>query len=162
MKAKNDWKAMGQFVGLLVKLSTIISGVFKEAKLGFEVLEWLVGDGKSFLIKKLKEVVEEYKNLYPEIPVLKIKIDRNQPFNPEKFIGQGWTFWKGPANGDGLSGEVEQDARSLAISEIDCSRFIIQTGLEKGETVITGEVKRARLILQAIQADAKIAQTLYE
>ncbi|MEY2664813.1 MAG: hypothetical protein RIT04_621 [Candidatus Parcubacteria bacterium] len=91
-----------------------------------------------------------------------LPIDRSRPFNPAKFIGGGWTIWKGPEDGDGLTGKEEQDERSLAITEINLANLIIQTGLREGETRVTGEAKQARLMLTAIQADAKIAQMLYE
>ncbi|MCX6712845.1 MAG: hypothetical protein NTY66_01405 [Candidatus Vogelbacteria bacterium] len=42
----------------------------------------------------------------------KIKLDHAHPFNPAEFIGnKGWTTWLGPADGDGLSGEPDQDSR---------------------------------------------------
>lgn len=50
-------------MALLVKISTIVSGVFKKAGLGFEVLEWLVNEGQEFFRKKIAEIVAEYKKL---------------------------------------------------------------------------------------------------
>lgn len=91
-----------------------------------------------------------------------LKIDRTNPFDPAKFIGEGWSIWRGPKKGKGLEGDEEQDSRSLAITELDPTKLIAQTGLNEDETTVTGEEKRARLLLKAIQADAKIGQTLYE
>jgi len=91
-----------------------------------------------------------------------LKIDRTNPFDPAKFIGEGWSIWRGDKKGDGLKGEEEQDKRSLAITELDPTKLITQTGLNEGESVIVGEEKLARLLLKAIQLDAKIGQTLYE
>ena len=90
-----------------------------------------------------------------------IRIDRANPFNPAKFIGDGCSIWRGPKDGDGLDGAEEQDKRSLAITELDPAKLFLQTGLDEEETTVTGEVKRARLLLRAIQADAKIGQWLY-
>jgi hypothetical protein len=39
-------------------------------------------------------------------------------FDPVSFLGKGWATWKGPADGDGLSGEEDIDPRSLALSQI--------------------------------------------
>ncbi len=87
-------------------------------------------------------------------------------FNPSTFVGNGWAIWKGPAKGDGLKGDEEQDQRSLALKEVDFRGMTKEanflTGLEGKETVVTGEVKRARLIAKAIQADARIGQALFE
>lgn len=87
-------------------------------------------------------------------------------FNPSTFVGSGWTIWKGPAKGDGLKGDEEQDKRSLALKEVDFRGMTKEanflTGLEGSETVVTSEVKRARLIAKAIQADARIGQALFE
>jgi hypothetical protein len=89
-------------------------------------------------------------------------IDRSKAFDPAKFIGSGWTIWKGPRDGYGLKGEEAQDKRSLAMTEFNLVKAILQTGLEEGETSITGEVKLARLLQQATQADARVAQALFE
>lgn len=63
-----------------------------------------------------------------------------KPFNPAKFLGQGWTTWKGPVDGDGLSGEEDVDCRSLALSEIDLSVISFEICL-----VGCGEEKLRRL-----------------
>ncbi len=84
------------------------------------------------------------------------------PFTPAKF---GCTIWRGSASGNGLEGEEEQDQRSLLKTTFDPATITeanLQTGLEVNEPVISGEVKRARLIAKMIQADARFAQTLLE
>jgi hypothetical protein len=81
MKAKQDWKYIGRFVGTLVQLFTIISATFKKAEVGLEVIEWLVGSGKDFLVGKIEEIALEYrKQNPPEKPLtvqsmLKAEID---------------------------------------------------------------------------------------
>jgi hypothetical protein len=88
-------------------------------------------------------------------------INRGVPFNPSKFIGQGWTVWKGPVEGDGLSGKEEQGSRSLAFTEIDFDRVFFETCLFAGETHISGEEKIIRHAKMGhICADAKIGQEL--
>jgi hypothetical protein len=59
-KAKQDWKFIGSFVGALVVLFTTISGVFKKAGIGFEIIEWLNGEGKDFFIGKLGEITDKF------------------------------------------------------------------------------------------------------
>lgn len=77
-------------------------------------------------------------------------VDRAAPFDPVKFIGSGWSV-------------VEQDERSLALTEIDFSKVRFESGLKEGESVITGEVKLERLKeLPEIRLDAKFGQALYE
>ncbi len=87
-------------------------------------------------------------------------------FDPAKFIGNGWTIWKGDPTGEGLEGDEEQDAASLALAEVDFRTLTQEanflTGLEGTETVVTGEDKRDRLIVKATQADARIGQALFE
>jgi len=90
-------------------------------------------------------------------------------FNPTTFpVGRDGRriIWKGPANGDGLTGEEEQDARSLLLTEIDFTKLTKEgnflTGLECSEAFLNYEIKRARLIAKMVQADARIAQALYE
>lgn len=94
----------------------------------------------------------------------KLHIDRSRPFNPAEFIGPNWTIWRGPTNGNGLEGEEEQDARSLALAEVDLVGGIsLDATLNAGETYITSEERIHRLVAKdAIKMDTKIFQTLWE
>jgi hypothetical protein len=92
-----------------------------------------------------------------------VKIDRSKPFDPAKFLGAGWTIWKGPANGDGLTGEEDQDGRSLAITEFDLTKIQFRDMLKSGESCVNGEEKQKRLAKAGhIRLDAKVMQTLWE
>ncbi len=92
-----------------------------------------------------------------------LKIDRSKPFNPAEFIGVGWTIWRGPKDGNGLEGEEEQDARSLALTEIDLSLILLDTCLKQGESSTIGEERIKRLnATNRIKLDAKAFQTLWE
>ncbi len=96
-------------------------------------------------------------------PISSIVIDRTTPFNPAKFLGEGWSIWRGPANGDGLSGDEEQDERSLALTEVDLSKVRFETCLRDGEPRINGEEKLKRLREAGhIRLDAKVFQSLWE
>lgn len=91
-----------------------------------------------------------------------ILIDRSKPFDPSKFLGKGWTIWRGPADGNGLEGEEEQDARSLAITELDLSKVRLVTTFKKGETAVKGEENLCRLREASyICLDAGIFQTFW-
>lgn len=78
------------------------------------------------------------------VSVLKAVIDRTKSFDPT-FIGAGWTIWKGPATGNGLEGTEEQDAHSLALSEIDVNQIRLVTTLKGRESSIKGEERLNRL-----------------
>jgi len=92
----------------------------------------------------------------------KLPINRSKPFNPAEFIGQGWSIWRGPADGGGLEGEEEQDARSLAIIEVDLNKVILDAALNAGENSITGEERLRRLKERnAVRMDAAIFQALW-
>lgn len=64
-----------------------------------------------------------------------------KPFDPAGFLGKGWTIWKGPIDGDGLSGEEDIDPRSLAMTEVELAKFVFETCLRSGEKSIIGEEK---------------------
>lgn len=68
-----------------------------------------------------------------------------KPFDLAGFLGKGWAIWKGPIDGDGLSGEEDVDLRSLTFTEIEFAKFLFETCLKEGETSITGEEKIRRL-----------------
>lgn len=76
-------------------------------------------------------------------------IDRTKPFDPKTFIGSGWDI-------------VEEDETALKLTEIDFSKVRFESGLKKGESVITGEEKLKRLKRLGIRHDAKVGETLYE
>lgn len=66
-------------------------------------------------------------------------------FDPAEFIGKEWKVWRGPIDGDGLSGEEDIDPRSLGLTEINVASLLFETCLKKGEQRITGEEKLKRL-----------------
>lgn len=68
-----------------------------------------------------------------------------ESFNPEEFLGKGWTIWKGPIDGDGFSGEEDIDPRSLALTEIRLDDILFETCLREKERWISGEEKLRRL-----------------
>ncbi len=85
-------------------------------------------------------------------------------FNIRKFFPDtGWTIWKGLANGKGLEGDEEQDERSLALSEIDLAKLLLEHHIVEGETYITGEEKLQRIKASGrIRLDARFFQALWE
>ena len=110
----------------------------------------------------MDKIVEEVSNFLRSIGSI-LRINRSTPFNPAKFLGEGWSIWRGPADGDGLSGNEEQDERSLALTEVDLSKVRFETCLHDGESSITGEEKLKRLKETGhIRLDAKVFQTLWE
>jgi hypothetical protein len=78
---------------------------------------------------------------------MNITINRKIPFDPEKFIGKGWSI-------------ESEDKESLKLKKINLDDIVFHTGLKDGESYITGEEKLKRMT--GIQFDAKILQTLYE
>lgn len=97
------------------------------------------------------------------VVVDKLPIDRSQPFNPETFIGKGWSIWRGPTDGDGFSGEEEQDPRALALTELDFSRLRLVRTLKEDENVVGGEENLRRLReIRHICLDAKAFQVLWQ
>ena len=78
-----------------------------------------------------------------------VPIDRSKPFNPIEFFGKDWII-------------VEQDERSLALTQVDLTNVYLETCLKKGETCIKGEEKLRRFKrMDCIRLDAKIFQTLW-
>jgi hypothetical protein len=79
-----------------------------------------------------------------------LPIDRTRPFDPVKFLGKGWSI-------------VEEDERSLALTQLDPTKIRLEHMLKKGEISIKGG-ERLRRLKEAgyIRLDAKIFQTLWE
>lgn len=92
-----------------------------------------------------------------------LRIDRSQPFDPAKLLGPDWSIWRGPADGDGLTGEEDQDARSLALTEIDFSKICLKTYLKEEEEFIPGEEWLRRIKAAGrIRLDAKVFQVIWK
>ncbi|MEK7182253.1 MAG: hypothetical protein AAB679_00640, partial [Patescibacteria group bacterium] len=100
------------------------------------------------IVKKLGGEEGARKLLRDELVIFKpisqiIQIDRSQPFDPAKFISAGWSI-------------EEQDERSLALTEVDLSKVVFETTLEKNEKNIKGEERLERLKEKnVVRLDAK-------
>ncbi|OGZ68999.1 MAG: hypothetical protein A3D44_00345 [Candidatus Staskawiczbacteria bacterium RIFCSPHIGHO2_02_FULL_42_22] len=90
-------------------------------------------------------------------------IDRSRCFNPI-FLGKDWTIWQGPPDGDGMVGQEDQDSRSLAITQLDLSKIVLETTLQDNELSIDGEKKLMRLkaVGHIIRLDAGILMALLQ
>jgi hypothetical protein len=79
-----------------------------------------------------------------------IPIDRTSAFDPVAFIGNGWSI-------------VEEDERSLKLSEVDLTKVNFETMLKDHESSVVGEEKLKRLKDAGhIRLDAKVFETLWE
>jgi hypothetical protein len=79
-----------------------------------------------------------------------ITIDRTKPFDPVKFVAEGWTV-------------DEQDKRAIALSEINLAEVRLEHMLKKNERFITGEERLKRLEKTGcIRLDDKVLQLLWE
>lgn len=91
------------------------------------------------------------------------KLTCGKSFSPTEFIGQGWTAWKGPADGNGLEGEEDRDAREDNLSVIDWDQVLLGSHLQEKETSVHGEEKLKRAIASGnIQLGGKAFRSLWE
>lgn len=74
------------------------------------------------------------------------KLALDEDFNPAAFIGEGNDYWKGPLDGDGLTGETWIDPRAMAMTEFDPTQMIFKTCLKEQEKSIKGVEKFRRLV----------------
>ncbi len=72
------------------------------------------------------------------------KLACDKPFFPAEFIGEGWTVWKGPVDGNGLEGEEDRDKREDDLPVIDWDQILLETHLQEGGTSVQGEEKLKR------------------
>ncbi len=99
-----------------------------------------------------------------------LQVDRSKKFDLTTFrfawgVWNGSSIWKGSADGSGLEGEEDQDARSLAYTEFDLIKVKFETGLKNGEDErrIDIEERRRRLkVAGSIRLDALVFQALWE
>lgn len=138
---------------LNLKLEGIDGGAIQRGTEGYSVddvnrrLVAFLNNGLNFVMKSLGVLL----------------INRTKSFDPVTFFGSGWTIWRGAKDGDGLKGEEDQDARSLALTEVDFSKVLFTACLKKGEPHITGEEKLSRhMAANHVRLDAWVGQALLE
>lgn len=136
-----------------------LAGVLVEHQSAFDVLS---KEDTQWAILNTKEAIalacEVWKNHTKGTP-----IDRTKPFNPAEFIGEGWSFWRGPMDGNGLEGDLEQDSRSLELTEVDFSKILLETCLKDGENYTSGDERIERLIkAERILLDLGVFKTLWD
>ena len=71
MKNRIDWKQFGQFLKLVIDLFKLITGTFKEMKIGPEILEWVTGSGQKTLVEYVSLVGKAYQATLLKEPALK-------------------------------------------------------------------------------------------
>jgi len=117
------------------------------SELDLEVLQGIIRTSKdagkqftAFLKNGGKMIIGKINSIF---------IDRSKPFDPEKFIGKGWSI-------------EEQDERSLSITELDLDKVQFKTCFKSGENLIKGEEKLKRLKADGrVRLDAKIFQMFW-
>jgi hypothetical protein len=111
----------------------------------WEEIDFTISGLQDAVIRDPQEAGRRFTKFLKQGCWLGMKSISTKPFKPAEFLGEGWTVWKGPANGDGLSGEEDIDSRSLALSQIEIDKFLFEACLLEGESHITGEEKLRRL-----------------
>lgn len=130
---------IGAAVRLLVGLCPDFLGAVRD------LLEKLGGASGQMWFVELKKFLTKKPCWLPNI----LRIDRSKSFDPVKFLGEGWSI-------------VEEDERSLALTEIDPTKIQLETVLKEGEKRIQSEEKFKRLKKTGyIRLDARIFQTLW-
>lgn len=95
-------------------------------------------------LAEVRQVLEGKLEICPlESPI--VKLDHQIEFDPVTFSGKGWSIWKGPIDGDGLTGEEDRDLREKKIEQFLLAEMLRKVCLKEGETSIKGEEKQVRL-----------------
>jgi len=123
---------------------------------------WILN--QDALTKVLREALVPPEKQSANLANTFLTVNRSKLFTPAEFIGKGWTIWRGPADGDGLSGAEEQDERSLAITHVNLADILLETTLKPSDNGrVQGEKKLRRLKAEGlIRLDAMVFQALWE
>ena len=119
-----------------------------------------LGQNQDEVLTNLKLVLRGLAKIVREC----FKLACEKSFSPEGFIGEGWTVWKGPADGNGLEGEENRDKREDDLIVIDWEeQVLLETHLQGEETSVHGEEKLKRTIASGnIQLGGKAFGSLWE
>ena len=149
---------LGRAMQKLLDMTDEVSG--KVVDFLERVASWTDGEWAEFGKFLRKEIC--WLPVGAELVYQMLTIDRSKPFDTA-FIGPNWSIWKGPANGNGLEGEEDQDTRSLVLTEIALGAIILDASFKKSETVTTGEERLKRLLESGqIRLDAAVFLHLWE
>ena len=70
-----------------------------------------------------------------------LPINSHGTFDPTKFLGDRFSVWKGPVDGDGMTGVEDRDGRNFMIGTIAFAHVKFETCLEDRGSGIFGEEK---------------------
>lgn len=150
MAKKTDLIVSG--AGMFLSLITLLVEGVKRLGGTIEDIHFLITEeGRPALEEVARVIVAARKKVVEAVSMI-LKINRTTPFDPTTFpgLGQGWKI-------------VEEDERSLAMTEVNLVNVQLVTTLKDGETVVNGEEKLKRLKQAGhIRLDAKVFQTLWE
>ena len=97
-------------------------------------------------VTKLRGILVKLKMVFAGVAIIvrvcfKLALDR--ALDPSSFIGGGWKFWRGPADGTGLEGDEDYIPEP---DVVDFEQIVLETHLQDKEISIHGEekMKRAR------------------
>jgi len=121
---KKQWtEGIGNFIATLSKMYVTVSNSWSSMGIGTNIIPWFeTENGKKELEAALQLLGIKF--------VESLSIDCSKNINLTEFPGKDWTTWRGPVNGDGLSGEKNIDYRSLTLTEIKVSSLIFETCLD--------------------------------
>lgn len=118
-----------------------------------------LGQNRNSVLTGLRLVVRGLAKIVRE----SFKLACDKAFSPTEFIGQGWTVWKGPADGNGLEGDEDRDVREDALTVIDWEQVLLEDHLQEKESSVHGEEKLRRAIASGrIQLGGKAFLSLWE
>lgn len=142
--------------------STLRSGLRKYTALRTQIDACLLGDEGEVFARDFGKCASKRSSRTPKKPGSRVFTLNPKPFDPAAFCGPGWSLWRGPADGDGTSGEEAQDARSLELGQFDMTRMRFEPLLAPEEMQIKGVDKLVRLkaVASLIRLDARLARDL--
>ena len=71
---KLDWKGVGQFIAVCVRLATEIISIFKKKGVGIEIMDWLQNAGITCLLRACDTVANEYTAYEETLERLRVRI----------------------------------------------------------------------------------------
>lgn len=128
MGKRREGEDVGRALGISAEMLYVFSCIAAEIKKrggGPESIRLLEKDQE--LRGRVVDLIIEAENDNEEmrffVPILKL----DHAFNPAEFIGEGWTVWKGPKDGNGGNGEEEREKREDALIEVDFAKVSFYT-----------------------------------
>lgn len=132
---------VGAETAKLAGLQADLCQKIRNGQLSLEQVEFWLNLSYEVRVRYTQPDFRSVANGLATITLIPLALALDKALGPSSFIGEKWTFWKGPADGDGTQGDEDYVSEP---DTVDFAQLVCETHLQGKETTIDGEEKVRR------------------